>query len=683
MIGALLLLASGVVGGTLATWRFAPRLSGAARLAWGTVIGWTLLAFGGYAAALLLGMGPATLLAAAVVALLPATSLLRPRFRARLRDEVRAARAGWARTLTRLANGPARAGRPGITAGDIVSALWIGGVTCTLVAVAAATLFETAGGGLAIRNVNNLGDLPYHASITTAFAWGDNYPPLNPVFAGSGLSYHYISDFLTALPLAAGASLPQAWFLVTVGLLLALAGVLQRWGREVAGSAGAARLVTLIVLASGGMGWVMLLDGGGATGQSMVDRYLAGDARYTIGDPDGLYRFGNAITTLLIPQRGLLLGFGLAVIVLTLLWRQVDTRMDLPTPSGAGRPGLPGLPAGLAAIPGWQRMLAAGLMTGVLPLVHIHSWAVILGTAFLLGVVFLQWREGRWRAWAVYVVAAVALSVPTLYWETNGSQASFTSFLGFQWWWDAGDHNPLVFWAANAGLFIVLLGLGYLAHLSGSGRLLLGGRLARYSAVFVAWFVLANVMRLAPWIWDNIKVLLFWWLGAAPVVALLLVRLWRDGGAARRALAGVLLAAITLSGLLDIGRAIIGPREYGLWDGDGVAFAAEVRDRVPAGAVILADPTFTSPVLLSGRPMFIGYTGWLFANGLPYGPREQDVRTMYAGTAGAEDLLRARGIEFIVLGPQERADLHPDEAFLGRFPLVVEVGAYRLLRVNP
>ncbi len=672
MIAALALLGAGVAGGTVATWLFAPRLAGYARVAWGTFIGWTLLAFGGFISASIVGMGAATLLVAAGVSLLPALALARPGVRGRIVADAEGGRRGAGQVIGRLAHGLVAGG---ITPGDLVKTAYVAGVGLVLWFVAARTFFAEPG-GLSIGNVNNLGDLPYHVSITAGFAFGDNFPPGNPVYAGSGLSYHYMSDFLAALPIVAGASLVQAWFLITVGLLLALAATLHRWARELTGSVGAARLVPLIVLGSGGLGWVTLVDQAKASGTSVVAAYLAGDARYTIGDADGLYRFGNAITTLLIPQRGLLLGFGLAVIVFTLLWRQVDTRMAAaPAPAA----GLAARLRPLTSIPGWQRVLVAGLLTGVLPIVHIHSWAVVFGTAFLLGVVFRQWREARWRAWVVYVLAAVALSVPALLWTARGSQASFTAFLDIKPGWDSGDHNLLVFWAANAGVFIALLVVAYLADRE---TRLLGRKLFAYSAVFLFWFVLANVLRLAPWIWDNIKVLLFWWLGGAPVVALLLTRLWQERGAAGRAGAAVLLVIVTLSGALDIGRATLGPRTFREWDADAVAFAARIRAETPSGAVILADPTYNSPVLLAGRPVYMGYSGWLFANGLPYAQREQDVRTMYTGGAGAEDLLLRAGIGYIVVGPQERAEVKPSDQFLARFPVVVEVGAYRLLQVS-
>jgi len=55
-------------------------------------------------------------------------------------------------------------------------------------------------------------------------------------------------------------------------------------------------------------------------------------------------------------------------------------------------------------------------------------------------------------------------------------------------------------------------------------NLLLTGLAASYGRELVP-----NLLRVAPWLWDNIKVLTYWWLGAVPIVALLLARIWREG----------------------------------------------------------------------------------------------------------------------------------------------------------
>jgi len=98
--------------------------------------------------------------------------------------------------------------------------------------------------------------------------------------------------------------------------------------------------------------------------------------------------------------------------------------------------------------------------------------------------------------------------------------------------------------------------------------------------------------------------------------------------------------------------------------------------------VILTAASFNTPIFLTGRTIFMGYAGYLFANGLPYGDRERDLRAIYAGEPGAEDLLERSGISYIVLGPQERREVAPNDAFLARFPVVIELGEYRLLEVT-
>jgi hypothetical protein len=532
--------------------------------------------------------------------------------------------------------------------------------------VADHTFFETAD-GLSIGNVNNLGDLPYHVQISASFAYGANFPPQNPVFAGSGFSYHYIADFLAAMFVATGASLVQGMLILNVGLGASLLVVIHRWARMLTGNAVAARLAPILFACSGGLGWLLLFDQARTGGQGLVATFTHSDARYTI-QPDGVLRFGNAVTTLLIPQRGLLLGMGLAVIVFTLLWRQLNE----PAPSdGASEPRAR---RWRRPIGGW-RMLIAGVLTGILPIVHAHTFAVVLGTAFLLGLVFAQWREGRWRAWLLYVVATVAIAVPILVWTARGSQASLSAFFGLELGWDHGTTDPIWFWFVNTGVFIPLIVAGFAWR--GSGRL--PRKLLLYTLPFLAWFVVPNLFRLAPWLWDNIKVLSYWWLGSVPVVALVLARLWERRSGARLA-AIALVFVLTASGALDIARAAVGP-SYQEFDRDGIAFAQMIREKTAPTAVILTSPSYNTAVFLTGRRVFMGYAGFLWANGLPYVEREQQLHEIYAGDPSARDLIARNGISYIVEGPQERQDLSPNDAFLAQFPVVAVSGEYKLLEV--
>jgi len=652
MIAALALAAVAISGGTLATYAFDRPSPGYARVATGTFVGLTALAFAGFPLALALGMGAASLALAAAVTALPVLLLARPATRGIVRRDLDAA----GRRIASRFRHPAR--------GVAVVALYVAAIAAGVWLVADRTLFETAE-GLSIGNVNNLGDLPYHLQITASFAYGANFPPQNPVFAGSGFSYHYAADFLAAMFVAAGATLREAMLIVTLVLGAGLLALVHRWTRDLTGSAIAARLAPLLLAFGGGLGWLFLLQEARVGEQGLLAAFTASDARYTIQN-DGILRFGNPVTTLLIPQRGLLLGMGLAVIVFTLIWHHLDE--PAAGPPGAGRTRAPW--RSLVAHP---RMLVAGVLTGLLPLVHIHTFAVVLGTAFLLGVAFRQWRDGRWRAWLAYVASAGFVALPLLAWTARGSQAGLASFFGLELGWDHGASNPLWFWFVNTGAFIPLLVLAFAWR---GDRPLLSAKLVLYALPFLAWFFVPNVFRLAPWIWDNIKVLVYWWLGSVPLVALVLARLW-EGRPTVKAGAVALAVVLMAAGALDVARATVGPG-YQEFDNDGIAFAEMIRERTAPGAVILTAPTYNTPVFLTGRRVFMGYAGFLWANGLPYQEREQDLRAIYAGGPDAEDTGRRYGISYIVVGPQELREVAPNEAFLARFPLVGQVGEYRL-----
>src|SRR5205085_2157617 len=76
---------------------------------------------------------------------------------------------------------------------------------------------------------------------------------------------------------------------------------------------------------------------------------------------------------------------------------------------------------------------------------------------------------------------------------------------------------------------------------------------------FTLCFIIANVTKVSPYLWDNIKVLFYWYVASTPLVALLLVRLWRMGrkawreinvpvGLSLRVAAVLLFMTLTLAG---------------------------------------------------------------------------------------------------------------------------------------
>ena len=95
--------------------------------------------------------------------------------------------------------------------------------------------------GLHTAPANNFGDLPFHFGVITSFAYGENLPPENPIFAGMRFTYPFLIDFLTAMFIKLGASWRVAFIVVNLPLSLALVGLLNFLTYRLTGNRMAAR----------------------------------------------------------------------------------------------------------------------------------------------------------------------------------------------------------------------------------------------------------------------------------------------------------------------------------------------------------------------------------------------------------------------------------------------------------
>ncbi len=117
-------------------------------------------------------------------------------------------------------------------------------------------IFEN--GDLFTAPENNFGDLPFHLSAITSFAYGDNFPPQNPIFAGIPFTYSFLIDFLTAFYLRAGAGWRVAFFIENFALSLSLVVLIHVFARRITGSGIAATLAPVVFFFNGGFGFLNL-----------------------------------------------------------------------------------------------------------------------------------------------------------------------------------------------------------------------------------------------------------------------------------------------------------------------------------------------------------------------------------------------------------------------------------------
>jgi hypothetical protein len=515
--------------------------------------------------------------------------------------------------------------------------------------------------------------------VITSFAFGNNFPPEDPTYAGVRFTYPFISDFVSAMFVRCGADLRESMFIENYILGISFVGLVHRWALVMLRDKLAAIITPLIVILNGGLGWTQLFKKAGTNEGGLWGVLMDLPPSFTVV-PETTWRWGNAISALLIPQRGFLMGLPLATIAFTYWWIANDKKRT-PEPAETGKKTRVSEKQKNA----WQQqeatrvtfasrgMIAAGVAAGLLPLVHAHSFVVVMGMA---GCLFLIQRH--WREWFLFFAVASVIAIPQLLWSTIHSSVDASSFFAWEVGWDHGQENPILFWFMNTGFFIPLLLISVLMR--GQGYLV-PKRLLLFYLPFTLCFIVPNLVKMAPWIWDNIKVLYYWWLASAPLVALLLARLWHQGGT-RRLLGVVLFVCVTLAGALDVAGISLRSIQYQVFDAAGLRFAELVKAQTAPRALIVHAPVHNTPVFLTGRRSLMGYPGHIWTHGLQFVQREGEIKRIYLGMPDAEQLIRKYDIEYLVVGPQERVVTPLNEVFLSRFQKVGEVGEYKLYKIK-
>jgi hypothetical protein len=516
---------------------------------------------------------------------------------------------------------------------------------------------------------NTWSDWSFHASYATAFVYGHNLPPQNPIYAGTPFRYPFAPDFASALLIGGGWSIPAslAWpsWAMTV---LALSGLIL-WARRLTGGIAAGVIAVTLTLLGGGLGFWFFF--GDAAHLGLINALLHIPRTYDRFDPPVNIQWYNPLLSYYLPQRSFVFGAAIVLAVLLLL-----TPLLLTTPYFRWRETLGAIRQSCRR---WTvkseatAFLVAGGLTGLLPLFHVHSLVV-------LGIVTVCWALLFPRpAWLGFFAVTALLAVPRLLMAVPGDPGAPPEHQYPRWLigWVSGADFPPWFWIKNTGLFWPLLLVALLSPLA------LRGRIRLLIAPFSLVFLVANLIKFQPWDWDNSKLLVFWYLASAVAVGALLVRL------ARTHLVGAVLAAaiwlsLVASGVLSLLQFLPpqGPA-YVWFSAEEVQLAAQVRRETPPKAVFVTGEEPTNPIAdLAGRPVLMSYPGWLWSYGINYTQREADLARIYNGGPEALALLRRYHADYVVIGPSERAAFRPKtDYFNAEFRLALHTSNYDVYAV--
>jgi hypothetical protein len=166
-----------------------------------------------------------------------------------------------------------------------------------------------------------------------------------------------------------------------------------------------------------------------------------------------------------------------------------------------------------------------------------------------------------------------------------------------------------------------------------------------------AIFFLGYLVKLAPWEWDNIKIIIWAYLVVLPFLWTDLISRWP---LPLRAIVCIALFAsgfVTLFGGLAAGRTGHGIADRGELDAIGNA----VR-KLPTDARYAGYATYNHPILLQGRKMVLGYAGHLWTQGFNTSEIHSKLQALLQGAPNWKENARFCRARYLFWGKEEKTN---------------------------
>lgn len=498
-----------------------------------------------------------------------------------------------------------------------------------------------------ISSKSNFGDLPFHLNIISSLVHGANFPLENPIFSNTRLYYPFLVDFFSAQLIYLGLTLRESLVLPELVFSTIIFILFFCLAKRITKNNLGAFFSSLIFFFSGGFGLYYSLKNSHVKNFSTLIKYfLKTEVNFTHLDSRNI-KFANIISNQIYPERSLLLGLPISLIIIILLEIFAKEKNK-------------------------NYLFLAILLFCLLPLIHIHSF-LFLSLYFLFNffrnkkAYFKNLPKMKW-----YLLIPISFLAIQFIWYFP-RLVSLEGFLRikFGWTWN-NKGNLILYWLKNTGLILplVLTALIY-PKLSQKTKI--------FYLPFLTIFFVANIFQFQPFLWDNIKFFLFAHLGSSILIGLFLAKLFKKREL--KYLVGFLLFFQILSGFLSIISEI--KTRQPIYSLNDFQMAEKIKEKTSPKLVFLTYSSFNNPIAaLAGRKLFLGYAGLLWVHGIKYHYREIVQEKIYSGDVEAKKLIKENGINYVFLGQAEKANFKINFDFLSQFPKTIETKNWTIYNVR-
>lgn len=518
-----------------------------------------------------------------------------------------------------------------------------------------ARVFFIKDGGIWVGNLNTWGDWPVHFTMGAVSAYRELIPKYHPLLAFSPFTYAFLSNVFSGILVRMGVPFLHAFIVPTFFACLLTIYSLYVFYRKISLSASAALLAATVFLLNGGLGFFYFLRT--LKLAPSLDTLLNPPHQYT-HMPEYFIQWINVLQ-IFASQRTvtfglpITLGILLATYMLFFSNQRISTKKKLFCCAGLG------------------------VLTGILPILHIHLFAALSVTLTWWACVDIlqpsKQRVQKLLFWGTFGSLALVFSIPILLKYFLSADTVPLYIWWPRWYAHGGQQNMIVFWLWNWGLIPFLAFAGFF----------LLPKVQKYLFLpFFLFFLAVNLFVYSPFIWENTKFLVFVSIGFSYLAALVLLKMFHHSPLWRVVAIGIFLLSIASGSIEAVrmqnmkldAREMVSKEELGL--------AYWVRKNTPKDAMFLVGDKHTHFVpTLTGRPIVMGFRGWLKSYGLRYSQTEQDVAAMYKGEQ-LDTLLKKYQVQYIVVGPYEEEVWGAKENTFKRFSVATQTQTYTIFIVT-
>lgn len=501
-----------------------------------------------------------------------------------------------------------------------------------------------------VQPLHAYGDISLHLGIISSFAFGNNFPPQNPILSNTKISYPFLIDFITAIfvnPLS--LRFDQAVALTGVLLMGVLTILLAYFSLKITGNKLAACLVLVLFFFNGGLGFLYFLNDLQITNLNFFQFIQVLPRDYTALKELG-YFWINVVISMLLPQRSFLLGLPVVILILYIFWDLAE-RFET------------------------QKFFLGVLLVSFLPIIHAHSLIVLAPILVWLTIQIILKNKNRISV--IFVLGSIGIIIIFILSKLFLEQSENTfSLMKYKLGWMAPKGDIIPFYFKNFGFNLILIPLALFFGLIKKLKI------AYFALIGQLWFILPSIFIFQPWDFDNTKFFIYWYLSSVVLLAYFLSKLILTRQASNIILVGMAVYVLIFAGSLDIARLISGSgTRYEIYSPQAIKMAEFVKNNTKQDAVFLAVDKFDNPaVALSGRKVVVGYHGWLWTYGLNYSQKEIDVRNMLAGQ-GNQDLFKKYNISHVIFFENDKNNYVINENYFYQYKLIYNQNGYRIYQI--